>query len=171
MLRVQQHPVPHSQLHVPPGGVERRLAPLLPRLQQRPHLLRHAPHESAQRVLAWNRGVMGHGGGKRAAGVMAAVGVERRVATSEGRRWVADRGLDRRRQGRPGVGTLAGEGTRDAGGDAVDAFYLAGAVMMMWRAVDAQILLHRRRHWPGKPRDHTERRSRASCHGQRAHPA
>ena len=125
MLRVQQHLVPHSKLHVPPG-VELRpgLAPVLPRLQQHPHLLRHAPHESG-RVLAWTRWVRGHGGGKRAARVLrlAAVGVEGRVATREGRRRVVDRGQNQpRHEGWPVVGTLAGEGTQDVGEDAVDAF-------------------------------------------------
>ena len=38
MFRVQQHFVAHSELHVPAMSVELRLAPVLPLLQQRPHL-------------------------------------------------------------------------------------------------------------------------------------
>ena len=120
VLRVQQHLVPHRKLHVPPGGVELRLAPVLPLLQQRPHLLCHAPQENG-RVLAWTRWVRGRGEGKRAAGVLATIGVEG-LATPEGRRRVVDREVDQRHQGRPVVSTLAGEGAQDVGDDAVDAF-------------------------------------------------
>ena len=66
VLRVQQHLVPHRELHVPPGGVELRLAPVLPLLLQRQHLRCHAPHESGG-VLAWTCCVRSCGGGKRAA--------------------------------------------------------------------------------------------------------
>ena len=118
---VQQHLVPNVELHVPPGNFELRLAPVLPLLQQRPHLLCHAPQENG-RVLAWTRWVRGRGEGKRAAGVLATIGVEGRVATPEGRRRVVDRELDQRHQGRPVVNTLAGEGAQDVGDDAVDAF-------------------------------------------------
>ena len=69
-----------------------------------------------------------------AAGVLAAVGVEGRVAGPEGRRRVADRGLRQRREGRPVVGTLAGEG--DMIDDAVDALDLAAGVVAVWRAED-----------------------------------
>ena len=111
MCSVSSSTFPHVELHVPLGGVELRLAPVLPLLQQRQHLLCHAPHESG-RVLAWTRWVRGRGKGKGAAGVLAAVGVERRVATPEGRRRIVDRELDQRHEGRPVVGTLAGEGRR-----------------------------------------------------------
>ena len=100
------------------------------------------------RTIAWTRWVRGRGGGKRAAGVLAAVGVEGRVATSEGRRCAVDRELDRRHEGRPVVDILAGEGAQDVGDEAVDAPCFAGGVMMMWRAVDergAQPHVHRAR--------------------------
>ena len=68
--------------------------------------------------------------------MLAAVGVEGRVAGAERRGGVVDRELRQRHEGRPVVGTLAGEGAQDVGDDAVDAFYLAGGVVMMRRAVD-----------------------------------
>ena len=43
VLRVQQYLVPHRELHIPPGGVELRLVPVLSRLQKRPHFSSHAP--------------------------------------------------------------------------------------------------------------------------------
>ena len=55
----------------------------LPLPRQCPHLLRHVPHESC-RVLAWTRWVRGRCGGKRAAGLLAAVGVQGRVVTPDG---------------------------------------------------------------------------------------
>ena len=64
MLRVQQNLGPHLELRVPPGGVELRLAPLLPLLQQRPHQRRLTALESG-RVLAWICRVGGLGGGRR----------------------------------------------------------------------------------------------------------
>ena len=63
-------------------SVKFSLVPVLPLLQQRPHLSRHAAHESrcglagpggCGRVLAGWRG-------ERAAGVLAAISLERRVA-------------------------------------------------------------------------------------------
>ena len=79
--------------------------------------------------------------------MLAAVGVERRVATPEGRRRIVDRKLDLRHEGRPVVCALAGEGVQDVGDDAVGALYLAGGLMMMRRAVDergAQRRVHAR---------------------------
>ena len=46
MVRVQPHFVPHGELHVPSVFVKLGLAPVLALLQQRPHLRRHAAHES-----------------------------------------------------------------------------------------------------------------------------
>ena len=43
VLRVEQHLAPHSELHIPPGGFELRLAPVLPVLQQR-----HTPQSLAR---------------------------------------------------------------------------------------------------------------------------
>ena len=51
MLRVEQHIAPHSELHIPPGDVELRLAPVLPVLQQRQHFRSHWP--PAPRAAAW----------------------------------------------------------------------------------------------------------------------
>ena len=47
MLHVEQPQrlVPRGELHVPPRGVELRLAPVLSLLQQGPHLDSHAPHQ------------------------------------------------------------------------------------------------------------------------------
>ena len=109
VLRVQEHLVLHVELHVPPGGVELCLAPVLPLLQQRPHLHRHAPHETGS-VLARTRWVRDRdAGGKRAEGVLAAVGEEEHVTTPEGRRGIVDRELDQRHEALPVVGTLAGD--------------------------------------------------------------
>ena len=45
VLRVQQHLVPHRELHVPQGGVELRLAQVLKLLQQRLHFRSDAAHQ------------------------------------------------------------------------------------------------------------------------------
>ena len=65
VLRVRQHLVPHSELHVPPGGVELRLAPVLSLLQQRPHFRSHEPHQ-VRDSLAGPRWVGCSGGRPRA---------------------------------------------------------------------------------------------------------
>ena len=85
VLRVQQHLVPHNKLHVPPGGVELRHAHVLPLLQQGPHFSSHAPHKGSS-SLAGPRWVECSGKGQGAAGVLAVVGVEGRVADPQGRR-------------------------------------------------------------------------------------
>jgi len=50
VLGVEQHLVPHGEAHVPPLRVEFRLAPILPLLQQRPHLARHLRKQAGSRV-------------------------------------------------------------------------------------------------------------------------
>ena len=82
MTRVEQHLVPHGELHVPPVGVELRLLPVLPLLQQRPHLRRDTPHQMGSSLARFHGGrrIGGIGRGEWAAGVLAAVGVQGRVA-------------------------------------------------------------------------------------------
>ena len=52
MLGVEEHFVPHGEANVPPVRVELLLAPVLPLLQQRPHLGRDAPHQ-VRNGLTW----------------------------------------------------------------------------------------------------------------------
>ena len=84
MLRVQQHLVSRSEVQVSPGGVVIRLAPVLSLLQQRPHFRSHAPHQ-VRSSLARPRWVGCSGGVQGAVGVLAAVGVNGRVAGAEER--------------------------------------------------------------------------------------
>ena len=48
----EEHFVPHGEANVPPVRVELLLAPVLPLLQQRPHLGRDAPHQ-VRNGLTW----------------------------------------------------------------------------------------------------------------------
>ena len=138
MLRVEQHLIPRHELHDSPSGVERLLAPVLPLLQQRPHLRRHAPQQMRSRLArpGRDRGVGGGGGIEGAAGMLAAVSVEGCVAGPERRRRVIDGKFNQRDERRPVVGALTGKGAQDIGNDAIDALNLAGGVMMVWRAED-----------------------------------
>ena len=85
MLGVEEHLVPRCEPHVPPVSVELRLAPVLPLLEQRPHLGRYASHEVGY-SLAITHGDSWVGSlrwSERAARVLAAVGVERCVAGAQ----------------------------------------------------------------------------------------
>jgi hypothetical protein len=84
VLRVEEHLVPRCELNVPPVGVERSLALILPLLQQRPQLRRHARHHVRGRLAraGGGDGVGGVGRGEGATRVLTAVGVERRVTGS-----------------------------------------------------------------------------------------
>ena len=66
--------------------------------------------------------------------MLAAVGVEERVATPERRPGVIDCELDQHK-GWPVVGTIAGEGAQDISNDTVEALYLSSGVEMMLQAV------------------------------------
>ena len=60
-------------MHVPAMSVEFRLAPVLPLLQQRPHLRRHAAHEGRSGLAGSGRGgrVLAGRRVERTAGVLA----------------------------------------------------------------------------------------------------
>ena len=77
MLHVEQPQrlVPRGELHVPPRGVELRLAPVLSLLQQGPHLDSHAPHQVCSSLVGPHM-VGCCKGGQGASGLLAAVGGE-----------------------------------------------------------------------------------------------
>ena len=138
MCRVEQHLVPDGEAHVPAVRVELRLAPVLPLLQQCPHLARYLRQQVGRRRSVASRGgsVWRRGQEQWAARVLAAVGVEGRVAGAERRRRVVDRKLDQRHELGPVVAALAGEGAQHVGDDAVDALRLGVGVVVVRRAED-----------------------------------
>ena len=85
MFSVKEHLVADSEAEVPAVSVELCLAPVLPLLQQRPDLACHLAQQACsslavarrRRRVGWCCQEQG------AAGVLAAVGVEGRVARSE----------------------------------------------------------------------------------------
>ena len=136
MLRVEEHLVPHREPHIPPVSVELRFASGLAFLQQRPNLLRHAPHEVGCRLAVAHRscGVGRRGRGERTARVLATVSVEGSVAGAERRRRIIDGEFDQRHKCWPVVAALVGEGAQDVGDDTIDALHLARGVVVVWRA-------------------------------------
>jgi hypothetical protein len=137
---------PHCKLHVPQVGVELGLASHVLLLQQRPHLRRHARHQV-------RGGLAGPGGRRRVGRVLSG---ERAARALTG---VARSGLYSKPSGdaeslmanyasgnnsaggaeferhelRPVVPMLAGGGALDIGYDAVEAFRLAGGIVVVRR--------------------------------------
>ena len=82
MFRVEQHIVSRGKLHVPSESVKLSLAPVLPLLQQHPHLSRHAARKGRSGMAASGGGgqVLAGRRGERASGVLAAISPEGRIA-------------------------------------------------------------------------------------------
>ncbi len=95
-VRVEEHLVPHGELHVPLVRVKRLLAPILTLLHQRAQL--QASNVGEQPLHPRRSGIWGHRrrGRGQGGGVLAAVGVEGHVlvASAELRRRIVDSVFD-----------------------------------------------------------------------------